>query len=179
MPFDLCHWASVLSNQQRLILPKSPPERFFLFVKSKGYFSDINWSSWSIWPCQPLFKFPCRQPSTTSGSLGFHMTFLLVLLRLFSFSSGFVPQTFSLALHCLRDFILFPTLSWPCALMASRSTSHRWSHPVLTVWKPTGLLDISTSIFQRVLQPNVSRIYLIISYSFQVHSYPCVLCASE
>lgn len=97
MPFDLCHWASVLSNQQRLILPKSPPEHFFLFVKSKGYFSDINWSSWSIWPCQPLFKFPCRQPSMTSGSLGFHMTFLLVLLRLF-FSPGFVPQT-SLSLY--------------------------------------------------------------------------------
>lgn len=67
----------------------------------------------------------------TPGSLGFFMSFWLFLLRLFSFSPRICSSDllFSFYDFTLHDFILFPTLSCPPTLMASKSVSHLWSYP--------------------------------------------------
>lgn len=102
------------------------------------------------------------------------MTFLLVLLRLFSFSQDLFQRPSLVPLHCLHDFILFPTLTLAPALMACRSVS-RLCLTCAPVWKPTGRLAISTSVFQRVLPTScVQSLFWASSTPFQVYSCPCV-----
>lgn len=126
---DPCHWASVYSGQLRLILPKFPPD---LFVdKSKGHFSDINWSFWNTWPCRPLcfFRFSPPKPFLTPCSLGFLMSLWLVVLKLFSLFSRICSSDLLFSFYTPWMILYsFPVSSFTPVLMAPISISSLISH---------------------------------------------------